>query len=193
MTEIYKADIVYAPTLDLLEEIESGYIVVRNGEIEGVYDTLPEKYDKEKITELGGLLIPGMTDMHVHAPQYALRGVGFDLELLDWLDRYTFPGEAKFADEAFAKEIYSAFAKELVRKGTTRAVVFATVHVPATMILMDELEKAGIEAYVGKVNMDRNAPDSLRESNSVMSTLEWLEECSRRDYRSVKPLSLIHI
>lgn len=77
MTEIYKADIVYAPTLDLLEEIESGYIVVRNGEIEGVYDTLPEKYDKEKITELGGLLIPGMTDMHVHAPQYALRGVGF--------------------------------------------------------------------------------------------------------------------
>ena len=63
MTEIYKADIVYAPTLDLLEEIESGYIVVRNGEIEGVYDTLPEKYDKEKITELGGLLIPGMTDM----------------------------------------------------------------------------------------------------------------------------------
>ncbi|HIT20600.1 MAG TPA: amidohydrolase family protein [Candidatus Scybalosoma faecavium] len=188
MTEIYKADIVYAPTLDLLEEIESGYIVVRNGEIEGVYDTLPEKYDKEKITELGGLLIPGMTDMHVHAPQYALRGVGFDLELLDWLDRYTFPGEAKFADEAFAKEIYSAFAKELVRKGTTRAVVFATVHVPATMILMDELEKAGIEAYVGKVNMDRNAPDSLRESNSVMSTLEWLEECSRRDYRSVKPI-----
>ena len=106
MTEIYKADIVYAPTLDLLEEIESGYIVVRNGEIEGVYDTLPEKYAKEKITELEGLLIPGMTDMHVHAPQYALRGVGFDLELLDWLDRYTFPGEAKFADEAFAKEIF---------------------------------------------------------------------------------------
>lgn len=188
VTEIFNADIVHAPTPDLLEKIQGGYIVACDGKIEGVYNTLPQEYASQEITKLNGILIPGMTDMHVHAPQYALRGVGFDLELLDWLDRYTFPGEAKFADEAFAKEIYSAFADELARKGTTRAVVFATVHVPATMILMDELEKAGIEAYVGKVNMDRNAPDSLKESDSVSETLRWLEQCSSKKYNAVKPI-----
>lgn len=190
MLKIYNADLLHAPSPREIEAISDGYIAVRDGKIESVSYELPKKYASEEITKLDGLLIPAMLDLHVHAPQYALRGVGFDLELLDWLWQYTFPGEAKFADEGFAREIYSAFARELARKGTTRAVVFATIHVPATMILMEELEKAGVTAYVGKVNMDRDAPQNLLESTeeSASETVAWLDECSRRGFTRVRPI-----
>ena len=90
-------------------------------------------------------------------PQYPMLGMGMDLPLLDWLNAYAFPTEARFADTGYAREIYSRLARELIANGTTRVCMFSSLHTDATLILMEELEKAGVTGYVGKVNMDRNA------------------------------------
>src|SRR5699024_2862861 len=102
--------------------------------------------------------------MHVHAGQYAYRGLGMDMELLDWLEQNAFPEESRFAKEAYAEAAYRIFVDALLHSTTTRASIFATLHRPATLRLMQLLDQAGLPCYVGKVNMDRNSPDYLRET-----------------------------
>ena len=111
-------------------------------------------------------------------------------ELLDWLNTNAFPEEAKFADLDYAQRAYSLFVEDLRRGATTRAAVFATLHGPATRVLMELLEASGLCAFVGKVNMDRNSPDILREESaeaSARATVEWLEQTAGK-YRRVKPI-----
>ena len=84
---------------------------------------------------------PGLTDLHLHAPQYSFRGMGMDLELLDWLNSVTFPEESKYSDQDYARKAYSIFAEDLKKSETTRACIFGTLHVEATDILMALLEK----------------------------------------------------
>ena len=86
-----------------------------------------------------------------------------DLPLLDWLERYTFPNEARFAEPDFARQTCRQLAAELVRCGTTRVCMFSSRHTDATLILMEELERAGVTGYVGKVNMDRQGVPGLQE------------------------------
>ena len=133
--------------------------------------------------------MPAFTDLHLHAPQYCMMGMGFDLPLLEWLNAYTFREEARFADAGFARTVYEALAAELVRRGTTRVCMFSSLHREGTLILMDALERAGIVGYVGKVNMDRNSPDFLCETceESLAETRRWLEECVGR-FTRVKPI-----
>lgn len=112
------------------------------------------------------------------------------MELLDWLNTKTFPEEARYRDEVYARQMYGKFVNELKRGGTTRACIFATVHIPATKILMELMEESGLISYVGKVNMDRNSPDYLREESAQCSaedTRKWIEETAGR-YRSTKPI-----
>ena len=90
-------------------------------------------------------------------PQYPMLGTGLDLPLLDWLNAYAFPAEARMADTDYARDTYRRLARELIENGTTRVAMFSSLHTDATLILMEELEKAGIEGFVGKVNMDRNS------------------------------------
>ena len=126
--------------------------------------------------------------MHVHAPQFVYRGLGLDLQLMDWLNKYAFPTEARFADENYARIYYKAFADEMAKSGTTRAVVFGTLHVPATEILMEELNERGVAAFVGKVNMDTLSPDYLCETaeQSLLDTERWIVETADR-YPLVRP------
>lgn len=161
--EIVKGNIAYTKTSEAFNIVENGYIVVKDNCVEGVYDKLPEKYIKIKIKDYGDkIIIPGLVDLHTHAPQLGIKGIGYDKELIPWLETYTFPKEAKFEDKAYAERIYREFVDELYEKGTTRAVIFGTIHDESTEILMDLLEDKKIFAYVGKVNMDRNCPYSLR-------------------------------
>ena len=123
-------------------------------------------------------MLPGMVDLHLHAPQYAYRGLGMDLELLEWLQKYAFFEEARYSDLNYAKKAYGTFVRAMKKSATTRAVVFATAHKDATILLMDMLNKTGIESYVGKVNMDTDAPDNLREKDaetSAVDTVAWLD------------------
>jgi len=115
-------------------------------------------------------------------------GTGMDLPLLEWLNAYTFPTEARFADEQYARKQYRALAAELIRDGTTRVCMFSSLHRKATLILMEELEAAGVTGYVGKVNMDRNGSESLQETTeeSMRETLRWLDECGQ--FAHIKPI-----
>lgn len=188
--EILKGNIVYTKTSEEFNIVENGYIVVKENWVEGVYDKLPEKYTHINIKDYGHrLIIPGFVDLHTHAPQFAIKGIGYDKELIPWLETYTFPEEAKFTDGAYAQKIYKKFVEELYKKGTTRAVVFGTIHNESTEILMDLLEDKGIYSYVGKVNMDRNCPDNLREDSddSIKKTIQWIESCSGK-YKYVRPI-----
>ncbi len=189
-TKIYRGTIVYAPQLGALECLEHAYLVAESSVIAGVFQELPGKYQDAALEDFGDcLLIPSFTDLHLHAPQYAMMGMGFDLPLLEWLNTYTFKEEARFADAGFARTVYEALATELVRRGTTRVCMFSSLHREGTLILMDALERAGITGFVGKVNMDRNSPDCLRETceESLAQTRRWLDECDGR-YAHIKPI-----
>ena len=118
--------------------------------------------------------MPGFVDLHVHASQFYQAGVGLDQELLPWLNRYIYPLEERFVDPAFAREVYTQFAEELIRQGTLRACVFATVHLKSTAILFDLLASRGIGAFVGKVNMDCRCSPNLQEVTAV--SLQETEE-----------------
>ena len=89
-----KGDICYSKSLTELETIEQAYLVCKDGVVEGIFEELPEEYSKIPVKDYGKqLIIPGLVDLHMHAPQYTYRGLHMDLELLEWLNRYTFPAE----------------------------------------------------------------------------------------------------
>lgn len=189
--KILKGNIIFTKTSDKFEVIEHGYLVYTENRIRGVYQVLPRDYASLPVEDYGSrLIIPGLSDLHIHAPQFSFRGLGMDMELLEWLETNTFPEEAKFQDPAYAKKAYEIFADSLRRGVTTRACVFATVHREATLLLMDLLEAAGLVTFVGKVNMDRNCPDYLREETdaSAEETLEWIKDVQHRHYRNTKPI-----
>jgi len=185
-----KGTIVSAPALGKLDITEGGWLVAEDGVIAGVFPELPEQYAHAEVHDYGNaLILQSFADLHLHAPQYPMLGTGMDLPLLDWLNTYTFPTEAKFADTDYAREVYRALAAELISGGTTRVCMFSSLHTDATLVLMEELEKAGVTGYVGKVNMDRNAaPGVLEETTeeSMTETLRWLEAC--KDFKYVKPM-----
>ena len=186
---ILHGNIVSAPELGKLEIVEHGYLVAENGIIVGVFEHLPDKYIGHEIIGTGNnLILQSFSDMHLHAPQYAMLGMGMDMPLIDWLNTYTFPTESKFADPEFARKIYAELAAKLVANGTTRIVMFSSLHREGTLVLMEEMEKAGLTGYVGKVNMDRNGGENYQEGTweSVKETLLWLEECEH--FKNIKPI-----
>ncbi len=179
-----KGTICYSKNQKELVFHEDSYVVCENGLCVGVFSQLPEEYKSIPVEEMGDrLIIPGFTDLHLHAPQYAYRGTGMDLELLDWLNTITFPQEARYADLDYAKKAYSIFVDDLKHSFTTRACIFATLHRPATELLMDMLEESGLATMVGKVNMDRNGAPELQEESaqaSAQDTRQWLEDIKGR-------------
>ena len=171
---------------------ENTYLIVESGIISKIYseDEIPNSLKNEKIEDYkNALIIPGLIDMHLHAPQFSFRGLGMDMELLDWLNTYTFPEETKYKNMDYAKKAYPKFVKALTNSFTTRAVIFSTLHKEATVLLMDMLEKTGLKCFVGKVNMDRNSSGELIEttSESIDATREWLNTCKNR-YKNTKPI-----
>ncbi len=162
--KIYMGNIIFTKTPDKFESLENGYILVEGKKIKKICKELDEKYKNEEITDFGNkMIIPGFVDLHLHAGQFRNMGLGMDKELLPWLETYTFPEEAKFKDTEYAKEVYSEFVNALLESGTTRSVIFATLHRKATEILFDLINQSGMGAFIGKVNMDRNSPDYLIE------------------------------
>ncbi len=188
---ILKGNICYSRSKDEFAAAEHGFLVCIDGISQGVYEKLPQEYQKLPVEDYGdALILPGMTDLHIHAPQYTFRGLGMDLELLEWLETHTFPEESRYQELEYAKKAYGVFAEDLKNSATTRAVIFATIHKPATKLLMDRLEATGLKTYVGKVNMDRNCADYLREPSpeaSLELTKEWLEETAEK-YQNTKPI-----
>ena len=163
--EVYRGNIVYSQSEKELAEFERHYIIVDGGVVQGIFPVLPEQYSALPVADFGDdVIIPAFSDLHVHAPQYPQRGLAMDALLQDWLQNYTFPLEARYADMEFARKVYSAFADDLIRYGTLHAVVFGTIHRDATSFLAECMEEKGLPSYIGKVNMDTGSPDILCES-----------------------------
>ena len=193
MDFIIKGDFAYCKNQTELIAEKDAFLICINGRSEGIFREIPEKYkDLELYDYSGKLIIPGMTDLHIHAPQYAFRGMHMDEELLEWLNRYTFVEEGKYADEEYARLAYGIFAEEMRKSATTRASVFATVHRRATVILMDEMERSGLVSYIGKINMDRNAPETILDESADMSaynTFGWINETAGKYGRTMPILT----
>ena len=165
MKNVYKAHILFTKEKDRFEVLENGYIAVEDGIVAGVSTNLDDLDCKDaKVIDFGDkLLIPAMNDMHVHAPQVHNQGVAMDLELLPWLQNYTFPEESKYADVEYAERMYRRFLHTQWLFGTMRSVVFGTMHTESTRKLMHLYQETGMGAMVGKVGMNRNCPDTLTE------------------------------
>jgi len=118
--------------------------------------------DWHKLDHSGQLLMPGFIDTHVHSPQVDVIA-SWGTELLDWLNTYTFPAEARHADPAVAQTAADLFTDALLAHGSTSAVVFPTVHVTSTEALFGAARQRGMRLIAGKVLMDRHAPDNLRD------------------------------
>ena len=189
---ILKGHICHTPDMNGLVIRKNAYAVCEEGICRGVFDEIPERFQGLEMNDCTEkLILPGMADLHIHAPQYAYRGTGMDYELLDWLEQIAFPEESRYADAEYAAIAYGIFAQKMKQSATTRAVIFGTIHTEATLILMDMMEKSGLISLVGKVSMDRNAPDELTEKSAALAAEEeerFIRESARRGYRKTRPI-----
>ena len=179
-----KGTICYSISPQELSITPNSYLICSQGKCAGIFPVLPEKYRGIPCTDYkDDLIIPGLTDLHVHAPQYTFRASGMDLELLDWLNTYAFPQEARYENLEFARSAYSIFAEDMKKSPNTRACIFGTLHVPATELLMELMDKTGLKTMIGKVNMDRNGSPILQETSaeaSAQATVTWIEDTLNR-------------
>lgn len=144
---------------------DDGYLAIDGDRITGVGDWRNVPRQSSALTQLGRdiLITPGFVDTHLHAPQLEMIG-SYGGDLLEWLNRYTFPTEAKFSDPKHAEMVARVFFEELLRNGTLCALIFSTIHYRATDIFFAEAERRGFRAIIGKTMMDRNAPAALLET-----------------------------
>jgi len=114
-------------------------------------------------------LIPGLVDLHIHAPQWPQLGKALDVPLEVWLQEYTFPLEARYSDHVFAHQIYDDLVQTLLSHGTTTAVYFGSVDLQANIILAQSCLRHGQRALVGKVAMDNHdqCPDYYRDHSAT--------------------------
>ena len=139
------------------------WLLIEDGRIAGVQPgTQPPGPDWRCEDHLGRLILPGFIDTHVHSAQLDVIA-SYGAELLDWLNTYTFPAEMRFADAGVAAEGAAGFLDALIAHGTTSAVVFPTVHKVSADALFAAAAARGMRLVAGKVLMDRNAPDGLRD------------------------------
>ncbi len=146
---------------------EDGLLVVENGHVVGFgayLDVMREIPPETPLTDLTGKLItPGFVDAHIHYPQTDVVAA-WGSQLLDWLHTHTFPAEAAFADRAHADDAAAFFFDELLRNGTTSALIFGTVHKTSVEALFTAALSRNMRVVAGKVLMDRNAPEGLRDT-----------------------------
>lgn len=148
---IIKGDICHSLAPGELECAGGAYLVCEDGRSAGIFREVPERWAGLPVEDCTGrLVLPGLVDLHVHASQFAYRGTGMDVELLDWLNAYAFPEESRFASHEYAREAYRRFVEDVRRGPNTRACVFATAHAEATLLLMDQLEDSGLVTMVAR-------------------------------------------
>ena len=179
------ADPFYAPEADCIRYFPDGLLIVENGKVKdlGNYQELLAKYADIPITEYRDrLIVSGFIDTHIHFPQTEMIA-SYGEQLLEWLSTYTFPTERKFADRNYALEIASIFLNELLRNGTTTALVFTAVFPQSTDAFFEEAQRRNLRMIAGKVMMDRNAPEFLRDTalSSYLETKQLIEKWHKCD------------
>ncbi len=184
-------DFISTPEVGQVAVHEDAYMSVEDGRILEIYkESPPVGPDVEVIDHKGRLLLPAFADIHLHAVQYVTRGLGYDKELLPWLDDYTFPEEARFKDPAYGRPVFQDLVEDLWAAGTLHCAIYSSLHTDATLQLMDTFAKAGLSAYVGKVNMDRNSVEALQETTdeSISETERYLEASVQYAKQGIFPI-----
>ena len=185
--QIYNTNIISSKSYDELNVIENGYVVKEDDLIIYVGKDLPLEYKDNNIIDYTNyIMIPGFSDLHIHASQYVQRGIGMDYLLVDWLNHYTFPQERGFENIEYAKTIYPQLIRDLLRHGTLHASFYTTIHYDACDLFFKMLIESEMYAYTGKINMDQNAPDYyIEETNkSLIDTERFILE--HKDTNKVK-------
>jgi guanine deaminase len=150
-----------------VRDIADGVALVEGGRIAAVGDwaslrpTLPAGLPVDE--HPGCLVMPGLIDTHIHYPQVQVIA-SYGAQLLEWLQKYTFVEEQKFADPGHAARHAKFFLDELLRNGTTTAVVYCTVHPESVDAFFAEAGARNLRMLAGKVLMDRNAPAALTDT-----------------------------
>jgi guanine deaminase len=176
----YKGIIVHSKSRKDIEVINPGVLIVSSeGEIVDVTTTIDfETYPNIIIHDFQDKIIcPGFIDLHLHLPQYEFVGLGSD-QLLEWLNKYTFPAERRYQDENHARKAIEVFFNELLDYGTTTAAVYPTIHKKATDLAFGYAAHSGIRLIMGKVLMDQNAPEYLLQdiSQGIDESIELIEK-----------------
>lgn len=169
----YRAAILHSladPTVVGVEQsyqyFEDGILLIENGKVAQVgaaAELLPQLTGVDIQHYRDALITPGFIDTHIHYPQTGMIA-SYGEQLLDWLNTYTFPTEKQFEDKAHAAEVADIFLKELLRNGTTTALVFGSVHPQSVDAFFEAAQKLDLRMIAGKVMMDRNAPDYLTDT-----------------------------
>ncbi|XP_016950683.1 guanine deaminase [Drosophila biarmipes] len=188
MATVFIGTIVHTKSFSEFESFENGFLAIDDSgkiisighDYKGWLSSNPVRakdLHEVRLTDCQ-FLMPGFVDCHIHAPQFAQVGLGLDMPLLDWLNTYTFPLEAKFSDQQYAQQVYQSVIHATLRSGTTLASYFATNHLESTLILAREAVRQGQRALVGKVCSNCNSPDFYVETaeESVSATLAFVEE-----------------
>lgn len=160
----FRGELLSVPEEGVVRHEPDGLLVVDGGLVvaRGAYEALAPRFGDVPVTALGGLVVPGFVDAHVHYPQVD-RIASHGAQLLDWLERHIFPAEMAFAEQAHADRMARFFLDELLRHGTTSALVFATVHAQSVDALFDAALARDMRIVSGKTLMDLG-PDGLRDS-----------------------------
>lgn len=181
--QVFQGGVIHCLSPTSLEILDNATIVVTDGVITALYKTALQApfHDlfpnvEPQILPRGEFFIPGFVDTHNHAPQWPMRSLGQGLHILDWLNNITFPFEARFADATYAAKMYEHTVDDFLRQGITTACYYGSRHAEATRILADICHRKGQRAFIGKCNMDRNAPEYICES-SASESLRETEEC----------------
>jgi len=147
--------------------IEDGLILLAEGcivEVGEAADLLPRVTEAMRVDHFpDSLILPGFIDAHIHFPQTQVIA-SYGAQLMDWLERYAFAEELRFADPAHCAEVADFFLDELARNGTTTAAVYGSVHPQAAEAFFTESHRRNTRMIAGKVLMDRNAPAGLTDT-----------------------------
>ncbi|MGF1460395.1 MAG: guanine deaminase [Leptolyngbyaceae cyanobacterium] len=166
-------DPFYVSEAESVRYLEDGLLVLDSrGQVEafGDYQSLVPKYESLPLRQYRDrLLLPGFIDTHIHFPQTAMMAA-YGEQLLEWLNRYIFPTESKFQDKAYARKIADIFLNELLRNGTTTALVFAAVFPQSAEAFFEAAEARNLRMIAGKVMMDRHAPEYLCDTAATSYT-----------------------
>ncbi|HEV2703259.1 MAG TPA: guanine deaminase [Steroidobacteraceae bacterium] len=185
MERAFLGTFLHAPERGQLECLKDSLIVVQaDGAISAIHrgESAAARAEADKFAANGSLVrlgpqhyvLPGMVDLHIHAPQWPQLAAALELPLQEWLQTFTFPLESKYADTDYAIGVYESLVANLLANGTTTAVYFATLHLAATQALADICLRHPQRALIGRVAMDNPAqcPEYYRDSCAQVAELE---------------------
>ncbi|OBT38888.1 hypothetical protein VE00_10591 [Pseudogymnoascus sp. WSF 3629] len=203
ISQVFHGTFIHSTSPGSIEIVHDGMLVVSpDGRIEYFLHNIPVEETRTALDGLNilageyrlsaiskdksnpGFLIPGFVDTHNHAPQWAQRGLGRGLQILEWLDTVTFPNEAKFKDKDYARKVYGSCVNGTIKQGITTACYYGSLHGDATKILADICLEKGQRAFIGKCNMDQNSPAYYTDASadeSLRVTEDFIAHVRSRD------------